>query len=142
MGKRLPNTGSSGQRLCRSESGAFFKKGAIIKVKKIVVLIACVILILAAITMAILATSYHRVVVVEGISGTPISGAYISIQRFSGSPEEVGRTDVNGKLTFWTSPLPFPKTICAQSTFYPMGCVSAISLTRQIIELAVPASTP
>ena len=109
---------------------------------KLYVLIACAVLFLAAITIAILAASYHRVIVVEGISGTPISGAYVFIERSSGSPEEVGRTDANGKLVFWTSPLPVPQTICAQSTFYPMNCVKAISLSRQLIELPVPASAP
>ena len=106
------------------------------------VLIACAILFLASITIALLAASYHRVIVVEGISRTPISGAYISIQRSSGDPEEVGSTGANGKLIFWTSPLPVPQTICARSTFYPTSCVNAISLTRQIIELAVPALAP
>jgi hypothetical protein len=106
------------------------------------VLIACLILLLASLAIAILAASYHRVVVVEGISGTPLPGAYISIQRSSGPPEEVGRTDGNGELAFWTSPLPVPQAICAQSTFHPLGCVNAINLKRQVIELAVPASVP
>ena len=109
---------------------------------KLYVSIACVVLLLAAITAATLAASYHRVIVIEGVSGTPISGAYISIERSSGSSEEVGRTDDNGELVFWTKPLPLPRTICAQKTFHPTGCVNAIGLTRRTIELAVPASAP
>jgi hypothetical protein len=104
-------------------------------------LIAFIIL-LATAAIAILAASYHRVVVVEGISGTPLPGAYISIQNAAGSPIEIGQTDANGKLTFWTSPLPVPQLICAQSTFYAMGCESAVSLDRHVIELAVPAVSP
>jgi hypothetical protein len=110
--------------------------------KKHLVLTVCVVLLLAATTAAVLSVSYHRVIVVEGIGGTPIPGAYVTLQRSSGSPEEVGRTDTNGRLVFWIFPLPFPRTICAQSTFYPMTCVSAISLSPHLIELPVPASAP
>jgi hypothetical protein len=110
--------------------------------KKLLVLTACAVLLLTAAAVAVLAASYHRVVVVEAIGGAPISGAWISLQRSSGSPEEVGRTDANGRLVFWTAPLPVPRIICAQSTFYPTTCVSAISLSRHLIELPVPASAP
>jgi hypothetical protein len=110
--------------------------------KKGLVLTVCVVLLLAAITAAVLAASYQRVVVVEGIGGTPIPGAHVTLQRSSGSPEEVGRTDANGRLVFWIVPLPVPRTICAQSTFYPTTCVSAISLSPHLIELPVPASAP
>jgi hypothetical protein len=109
---------------------------------KTLLLLACMLLLLAAITLALLAVSYHRITVVEGISGNPISGAYISVERASGEPEEVGQTGADGKLTVWTSPFPLPRIICAQSTFHPMGCVRAISLKRQVIELAVPAFAP
>jgi hypothetical protein len=109
---------------------------------KTLVLSACVFLLLAAVMAAFLAISYHRVVVVEGISGTPIPGAYISLERSSGSPEDAGQTDANGRLAFWTAPLPLPRLICAQSTFYPTACVSAIGLGRRTIQLAVPAGAP
>jgi hypothetical protein len=109
---------------------------------KTLILSFCIILILAAILVAVLATSFHQVVVVEGISGTPIAGAYISLERASGSPEDVGRTDTNGRLAFWSTPIPLPRIICAQATFYPTACVSAIGLRRHIIELAVPDSVP
>ena len=106
------------------------------------VLIVCVILLLAATTTAVLAVPYQRVVVVEGFGGTPIPGAYVTLQRSSGSPEEVGRTNARASLVFWIVPLPVPRTICAQSTFYPTTCVSAISLSPHLIELPVPASAP
>jgi hypothetical protein len=109
---------------------------------KKLILIACILLLLAALVLAVLAISYHRVVVVEGIAGTPIPGAYISYEHSSGSPVEVGRTDANGELAFWTSPLRIPQRICAQSTFYATNCVGAISLKRQAIQLAVPAGSP
>jgi hypothetical protein len=99
---------------------------------KTVILIIFAILILAAITLAVLAASCHRILVIEGISGIPISGAYITIERSSGSPEDVGSTDENGELVFWTSPLPIPQIICAQKTFYPPGCVNAIGLTPSL----------
>ena len=110
--------------------------------KRLLVLTACAVLLLAATTVAVLAASYHRVIVVEGISGTPISGAWIFLQRSSGSPEEVGRTDANGRLVFWTAPLPVPRIICAQTSFYPTTCVPVIGLSRHLIELPVPASAP
>ena len=105
---------------------------------KILTLIAGVILLLIAAAVTTIATCYHRVVVVDAIGGTPVSGAYISLQRSSGVSEEFGRTDANGKLVFWSTPLPLPRTICAESTFYPTACVSAISLSRHLIELPVP----
>jgi len=110
--------------------------------KKGSVLTVCVVLLFIAIITAFLAVSYHRVMVVEGIGGTPIPGAYITIERSSGDPEEVGRTDANGRLVFWIPPLPLPRIICAQATFYPPACVSAIGLPPQRIELPVPASSP
>jgi hypothetical protein len=109
---------------------------------KSLVLIVGGILLLAVIAIAVLAVCYHRVAVVEGISGSPIAGAYILVQYSSGSQEEVGRTASNGKLAFWVNPLPLAKIICAQSTFYPPACTKAICLVEQRIELAVPAGVP
>ena len=108
--------------------------------KRSLILYTCAALVLAALILAVLATCYHRVIVVDGIDSTPIPGAYISLERSSAASEEVGRTDANGKLTFWSTPLPLPRTICAQSTFYPLSCVRAIGLAPRIIELAVIAS--
>jgi len=105
---------------------------------KILTLIAGVVLLLIAAAVTAMATCYHRVVVVDAIGGTPIPGAYISLQRSSGVSEVFGRTDASGKLDFWSAPLPLPRTICAESTFYPTACVSAISLSRLLIELPVP----
>jgi hypothetical protein len=99
-------------------------------------------LLLAVLLAAVLAVCYHRVVVVESIGETPIPGAYITLERSSGSPEELGQTDPAGRLTFWSAPLPLPRLICAQSTFYPIACVSAISLQVRIIALAVPSAAP
>jgi hypothetical protein len=110
--------------------------------KKTLVLSACALLLLAAIMAAVLAICYHQVVVIEGLSGAAIPGAYIILERASGSPEEAGQTDANGRLSFWSAPLPLPRIICAQSTFYPAACVSAMGLKRHIIQLAVPASSP
>ena len=110
--------------------------------KKRLILTACAVLLLAAITVAVLAVSYHRVVVVDGIGGTPISGAYVYLQPSSGSPEEVGRTDANGIFVFWTAPLPIPRIICANAPFFAMNCVRGIGLTRVLIELPIPPSTP
>lgn len=104
--------------------------------KTTIILIVCVLL--AVLAAALLAVSYHRVVVVEAISGTPIPGAYISLERPSGAVVEVGQTGTDGKLAFWSAPLPLPRTICASSTFHPPACVSAIRLTTARIELAVP----
>jgi hypothetical protein len=103
----------------------------------LVVLIACYALLLAAILLALLAVSYHRVIVVDRRSGMPIPGALVSLERASGSCEEIGRTDASGRLTFWNSPLPLPQLICARSRLHPPACVSAISLGVQRIELGV-----
>jgi hypothetical protein len=101
----------------------------------------CIFLLLAAAT-AILAVSYYRVLVVEAISRVPIPGAYITLERSSGPSEETGQTDANGRLAFWNAPLPLPRHICAQSTFYPPACVGAIGFGQRIIQLAVPSGAP
>jgi hypothetical protein len=106
--------------------------------KKRLVLTACAVLVLSAVTAAILASSYHRVVVIEGISGIPIPDALVYLERSSGSPEEVGRTNVNGKFAFWSMPLPVPRIICAQTGFYPTTCVSAMGLSTHLIEFPIP----
>ena len=100
------------------------------------ILIVCALLAVLAVT--VLAVLYHRVVVVEAIGGTPIPGAYVRLERSSGEVEEVGQTGADGKLAFWTAPLPLPRTICASATFYPPACASAINLRTIRIELAVP----
>jgi len=112
--------------------------------KGLIIFIACGIVLVAimAVVTILLAVSFHRVVVVEGVGGNPLPGAYITIERSSGPPEEVGRTDDNGELAFWTSPIPLPRRICAQATFYPTMCVNAISLVQQRIELPVPDIAP
>jgi len=110
--------------------------------KKGLVLTACAVLLLAAVTVAVMAVSYHRVVVIEGIGGTPISGAYVYLQQSSGSPEEVGRTDASGIFVFWTAPLPVPRMICANAPYYAMNCVSGIGLSRVLIKLPIPPSAP
>jgi hypothetical protein len=106
------------------------------------VLFTIILFILAIIFLVLLAVSYQRVIVIDGIGGLPISNAYITLERSSGSTEEVGQTDDDGRLVFWTSPLPLPRIICAQFTFYPPACMKAISLSPHLIELAVPAGTP
>jgi len=68
----------------------------------------------------------------------PIAGAYISVERWSGSSIEIGQTDNNGEIVFWVSPFILPKLICVQKTFYPPSCVKATGLSRKVIELAVP----
>jgi hypothetical protein len=110
--------------------------------KKTLVLSACAFLLLAVIMIAILAISYHRVEVIDGISRTPMPGAYITLERASGSLEEAGQTDASGRLDFWSAPLPLPRIICAQYTFYATACANAIGLWRQIIELPVPPNAP
>ena len=110
--------------------------------KKRLVLTACAVLLLASLIVSLLAVSYLRVEVVEGIGGTPISGAYVYLQQSTGSPEEVGRTDASGRFVFWTAPLPVPRIICANAPFYAMNCVRGIGLSRVIIELPIPPSTP
>jgi hypothetical protein len=109
---------------------------------KILILTAVIFLLLAGITLAVMATCYHRVLVVEGTSGMPLEGAYITLERSSGASAEAGRTDANGRLAFWSTPLPLPRLICASSTFLPPACVGANGLTPRRIELAVPAGTP
>ena len=104
---------------------------------------ACATLIGAAIALALLTASHHRVVVLEGIGGRPIANAHVVLRRSSGPPEPVGRTDANGQLVFWTVPLPVPRLICAEAApFYPQTCVGAISLSRHFIEFPVPARAP
>ena len=110
--------------------------------KKRLILTTCAVLLLAAMTVAVLAVSYHRVVVVDGNGGTPIPGAFVYIPQSSGSPEEVGRTDASGRLVFWTAPLPVSRMICANAPFYAMNCVSGIGLLPVIIELPIPPSAP
>jgi hypothetical protein len=105
---------------------------------KTTVLILCVLLILAILLSAALAVTHQRVRVVEGISGVPIPGATISLERSSGSTEEIGQTDENGEIEFWVKPFPLPKLICVQKTFYPPGCVNAIGFSLKVVELAVP----
>jgi hypothetical protein len=106
------------------------------------VLITCAVLLLVAMVVSALVVSYHRVVVLDGINGTPLPGAYVTLERSSGLIQDVGRTDDNGELAFWNSPFPLPRLICAQYLFYASDCVNAISLSRHLIELAVPAGTP
>ena len=110
--------------------------------KKTNILIACAVLLIAAILVAILAASYHQVLVVAQGAESPISGADIYVQRSSGPSKLVGFTNDDGELIFWTSPLPVPRSICAQKDFYPTSCVSAQSLKRQIIEIAIPVANP
>ena len=106
------------------------------------ILIVCAILLLAAMAVSALAVSYHRVLVVDAINRAPIPGAFVSLQRSSGLDQEVGRTDDKGELAFWNTPFPLPRLICVRYLFYAPTCENAISLSRHIIELAVPAGTP
>ena len=98
------------------------------------------VLVVGLLVTAVLAVSYHRVSVVDGVNFMPIGGAYISVTLTSGDVVEVGQADENGELSFWIAPLPLPRSICAQALFFPPNCVSAINLIRQRIELAVPSA--
>jgi hypothetical protein len=106
--------------------------------KRILLVILLVILFLGAVLLVLLGVSFHRVRVVEAIGRAPLPGTYISLEYKSGKSVEVGRTDQDGKLTFWNAPLPLPLRVCAQNTFYAPACVGAVGLTEQVIELAVP----
>jgi len=102
------------------------------------IVLFCGFLLLATLTAAMLAVCHHRVRVVEGISGEPLEGAYVTVER-SGQPTvEVGVTDADGELSFWTSPFAIPERVCAQKTFYAPDCIHGIRPGLQTIELAVP----
>jgi hypothetical protein len=106
--------------------------------KKTLLVILFLVLLLAAGILVLLGISRHRILVVDAIGRAPIPGAYIYLEYSSGPAREVGRTDENGRLTFWNPPFPVPRTICAESTFYPRACVGAIGLEEAVIEMPVP----
>jgi len=105
-----------------------------------ILLILTGVLMAGLLVTAVLAISYHRVSVVDGVSFLPIGGAYISVTLASVEVVKVGQADANGELSFWIAPLPLPRSICAQALFFPPNCVSGISLVRQRIELPVPSA--